>query len=134
MEKYADCAVARDLISKYGEDIVSIYTRKQAIADGVLIDLSALYPNDTRIFKYNVACTIPVWEKVKNYADVHGNVAVWDLCLTSVRCKTKIISESEHLFECYVPLGAPKGTIFKIHCGPGDNYEPVLTIMMPWED
>lgn len=44
---------------------ISRYTRAQAIADGVLVDLSRRYPNDTKPFKYPVACTESVWELVK---------------------------------------------------------------------
>jgi hypothetical protein len=27
-----------------------------------------------------------------------------------------------------------EGTQYKVLCGPGDEAEPVITIMMPWED
>lgn len=129
-----NCQVVRDLKAEYGDSLISIYTREQAIADGVLVDLSKLYPSETRVFKYPVACTEVVWNKIKKYADQHGNPAVWDLCWMSIKAKTTIISESEHLFECNVPIDAKRPTEFKIHCGAGDNYEPVITIMMPYED
>jgi len=32
------------------------YTRAQAIADGVLVDLSTSFPSDTRLFKWPIAC------------------------------------------------------------------------------
>lgn len=129
-----DCAVVRDLKAAHGDALLSVYTRAQALADGVLIDLTKLYPSDTRLFRWPVACTIPVWERVRKHADANGNAAVWYLCLMAIKGKTKIISESEHLFACHIPIDNPRPTEFKINVGPGDNYEPVITIMMPYED
>lgn len=39
-----------------GFNLVHTYTRQQAISDGVLIDLSSSFPNETRMFKWNVCC------------------------------------------------------------------------------
>lgn len=114
-------------------NIISRYTRAQAIADGYLVDLSKLYPNDTRIFRCNVACTATVWKKLKNQDDNHGNPAVWDLCWMSVHRKVKELSKYEHLFECSIPFEA-EPDIFKAHIGGGDYGEAVITIMMPQED
>lgn len=36
-------------------DVIHTYSRAEAIQDGVLVDLTALFPNDTKLFKYPVA-------------------------------------------------------------------------------
>ena len=133
MEKQ-DCQVVRDLKEQFGDALLSTYTRAQAIDDGVLVDLSKLFPNDTRAYKHNVACTESVWEMIREHGGDDPGLIVWDLCLMSINWIVEKLSEREHLFGCKVPIGAEKPTVFKISCGPGDNYEPVITIMMPWED
>jgi hypothetical protein len=127
------CGVIPDSLPEQWEDI-SIYTRAQAIEDGVLVDLSKRYPNDTRLYKYPVACTSAVWAIIENAVEKYGGNAgawVWDLCWMSVHAKVWIFSEREHQFGCII---GRKQRIFKVNCGPGDDLEPVITIMMPDED
>ena len=126
----------------FGE-VISSYTRAQAIDDGVLVDLSALCPSDTRLYKWPVACTAAVWSLIEKachktetdeYVEVPLNEVgpwVWDLCWMSIKAKTSVISPSEHLFICTI---GRRAHTFKAVCGPGDNGEPVITIMLPDED
>ena len=121
----------------FGE-VISSYSRAQAIDDGVLVDLSALFPSDTRLYKWPVACTSGVWsliEKVCLQRDtgelIGAGAWVWDLCWMSIRAKMTVISQSEFLFKCSI---GNKVQTFKVACGPGDNAEPVITIMLPDED
>ncbi len=125
-------------------EVISVYTRKQAIADGVLVDLTRLFPNDTRIYKYPVACTMAVWQMIEDAChkvetEEHTEVSlaeaggiVWDLCWMSTRAIVKDLG-NERLFKCCVPIGT-KERLFKVHIGPGDDYSPVITIMLPDED
>ena len=67
-------------------EVISRYTRKQAIADGVLVDLTARFPEDTRIYKYPVACTDTVWSRIERACEETGEdlgAYVWDLCWMS---------------------------------------------------
>lgn len=115
-------------------DVISSYSRQQAIEDGVLVDLSALYPHDTRIYKWPVACTDTVWNLILEACNDDVKDAgpwVWDLCRMSARFPTKFLSEREQLFK--VIIGETPHTL-KVHCGPGDTAQPVITIMMPEED
>jgi len=116
----------------FGE-VISSYSRDQAIEDGILADLTTLFPRDTRLYKYPVACTSAVWETISNACKHGGDPGawVWDLCYMSIHYKCKILSPSEHLFKCII---GRKTKIFKINVGPGDNAEPVITIMYPDED
>jgi len=126
-----------DKVTMNGMDweVISVYTRKQAIADGVLVDLTGLFPNDTRIYKHPVACTMTVWHMIQDACDKTGEdagVYVWDLCWMSTRAVVKDLG-NERLFKCCIPIGT-KERLFKVHIGPGDDYSPVITIMLPDED
>lgn len=123
----------------FGE-VISSYSRAQAIEDGVLIDLTALFPSDTRLYKWPVACTSAVWGLIEKACprDKKGTIElrdagpwVWDLCWMSIKAKTKTLSPRENLFVCTI---GRKASTFKAICGPGDNLEPVITIMLRDED
>lgn len=53
-----------------------IYTRAQAINEGVLVDLSSSFPQDTKMFKWNVACTDIVWTLIERAAEADGGADV----------------------------------------------------------
>lgn len=122
-------------------DIISTYTRQQAIEDGVLIDMTTLYPDITKqLYKFPVAATAEVWSIVeqsvssKRHANDHQGV-IWDILWMSQQGIIKRIDESQHIFRVIITGASPnKYHDFKIICHPGDSGEPVLTIMMPWED
>lgn len=121
-------------------DVISVYTRAQAIEDGVLADLSALAPDVCRQhYKYNVACTATVWAIIERAIenprwcnDING--VVHDI-LGMSRCHARVLDESTRLFQVIIKgVGKKSLFTFKIVCGPGDDAEPVLTIMLPEED
>jgi hypothetical protein len=129
-----------DKVTMFGEEfeVISVYTRKQAIEDGVLVDLSGLFPNDTRIYKYPVACTMTVWGMIEDACErtrEDAGAYVWDLCWMSANMMAVVKDDGDmRLFRCAIPLGG-KAKLFKVVVGPGDDgVEPVITIMMPDED
>lgn len=119
----------------FGE-VIHSYTRAQAIKDGVLVDLSGLFPADTRLYKYPVACTSELWSLIE------GDSAagyVWDLCYMSANAITQRIDASSHYFACILPRSIKdwlrtKEYRLKIIVGPGDHAEPVITIMFDHQD
>ena len=114
-------------------EVIHTYSRKEAIEDGVLADLTALFPNDTRLFKYPVACTARVWALIETTCKAEGadpGGYVWDLCWMSIHVG-KTLDPTTRLFKCCI---CRREETFKIVCGPGDDLEPVLTIMFPDED
>lgn len=114
--------------------VISSYTRAQAIEDGVLADLSSLFPADTKIYKYPVACTSAVWdliEKASHKDRSNAGGIVWDICYMSAKFPVRKIDESTMLFR--VTIGRKTHTL-KVNCGPGDKAEPVMTIMLELED
>ena len=115
------------------------YTRAQAIADGVLIDVSET-AGEAGI-SVPTALTSAVWHL---YVDVPPEVdcqdevgRLWDI-LWMLRCHVTAnrAARQEVLFRLYVRNDnrRPKLVTLKAICGPGDDAEPVITIMLPEED
>ena len=120
-------------------EMIYCYTRTQAIADGVLVDVAPLAHEAG--FQIPVAVTRSVWERCiaipHEVTDQDEAGRLWDIlvCLTfAVRRAGKDTNQvafrvgvrnRPHLVE-EVKLCAV--------CGPGDTGEPVLTVMFPDED
>ena len=124
----------------FGE-VISSYSRAQAIEDGVLVDVSAT-AEEARI-KFPVAMTRTAWGK---YVEVPEGVncqdesgRLWDI-LWMFRCAAAKFTGDTLLFKLYVRnhnrgrLDRRDLVTFKALCGPGDDAEPVITIMLPEED
>jgi len=122
----------------FGETIFA-YTRKQAIEDGVLVDLSEMAKEAG--IKFPVAVTAGV-QAVLNNLEVPGQDyqgRAWDM-FTIFKLA---IRRSGGQIVCFAPLFASKAangrTVTKAvkmwaKCGPGDSAEPVITIMLEGED
>lgn len=124
-------------------EIIDQYTRQQAIEDEVLIDLTQDYGELCREhYKIPVACTAAVWgiidKAVKNekYANDYNGV-LHDILWMSQQGKVRERKTAiEHIiwFNCIITgAGRKKYWTFKVVCHPGDNFEPVITIMLPDE-
>jgi hypothetical protein len=123
------------------EDRIHRYSRADAIKDGVLIDASAT-AREAGI-RYPVALTRAVWERC--VAVPPGVVCqdeagrLWDV-LWLLRCAIKGSSDGarEVGFGVHVRNDnrdrTPPLVRLKAVCGPGDQGEPVLTVMLPGED
>jgi hypothetical protein len=116
-------------------DVVYSYTRKQAIKDGILVDVTA-QAKETG-FKVPVAITSTVYDKYIP-SDLHGqdergrlHDLLWMLFLKARGCEERII-----FFEVIFQMTESKQEVIKLKAiiGPGDTPEPVLTIMLPEED
>lgn len=122
---------------------ISLYTRQQAIADGTLVDVS-----ETALeagFRFPVALTRAAWVDCVEWTDQDSNRQtyqdeagrLWDVLWMASRAARR--GGSETLFQLYrVPRGGrgikPRLTTLKMLCGPGDQGEPVITILLPDED
>jgi hypothetical protein len=124
----------------FGE-VISSYSRAQAIGDGVLVDVSATAKEAG--IKFPVALTSTVWGQ---YVEVPEGVScqdetgrLWDI-LWMFRCAAAKFDGSTLLFKLYVRnhnrerLNSRDLVTLKAVCGPGDDGEPVVTIMLPDED
>lgn len=113
----------------FGEAIYT-YTRKQAIEDGVLVDLGRVAKE---FYKFQVCVTASIWAEIMTAAkaghDLRGIVR--DVLWMSQRFITKRISESEHYFRVEIA-----GTThdYKLMVHGGDFGQPVITILQLDED
>ena len=127
-------------------NVISTYTRAQAIEDGVLIDAGAMAQEAG--FKWPVALTSAAWADCVTWSDddsdkqVHQDESgrLWDvLFMASHAIRTRSGSGDRLLFELYrVPRDGRSTTAelttLKLIVGPGDQGEPVITILLPHED
>ena len=116
----------------FGEVIYS-YTRKQAIDDGVLIDVSETAKEAG--FRFPVAITDSVYNILNpgQYATKQGQSfsgRLWD-SLNMLRYAIKISDGSTIKFKVKI---SGQWHDLKAICGPGDTPDPVITIMLPNED
>jgi len=128
-------------LSQFGP-VIFAYSREQAIADGVLVDVSEMAREAG--FRFPVAVTRAVWEQ---YVAVPESVPwqdedgrLWDV-LWMFRCAiSQHRVSSPCLFELRVANepGPPRLVTLKAVCGPSDSEgsgdERVITIMLPNED
>lgn len=113
------------------------YSREQAIKDGSLVDVSVTAREVG--FKYPVAITRRVWDEVITPDDEDRSEGqseegrLWDLIWMSY-LSAKRGEGSEIKVSLYVVKGKRKELVYlRALCGPGDNMEPVITIMFPDE-
>lgn len=121
-------------------DLILRYTRAQAIEDGVLIDVSDMARECG--FRLPVAVTRAVWSdciEVLPTAEGQDEAGrLWDV-LTVLRFA--INRHRDHLsdrldFTVHVrhEPGRAEDMDLYARCGPGDDMEPVITVMRPEED
>lgn len=123
----------------YGTPIYT-YTRDQSLADGVLWDLSADFPDLCREhYKYPIACTAAVAEIIKKAVEnskfCNDHTGILHDMLHMSRVYKRQIDEQTVIFRVTIK-GAGRRSVFdfKMVCGPDDTGAPCLTIMLPNED
>ena len=125
-------------------DLISTYTRAQALEDGVLVDLTPWAKESG--FKYPLAVTAAVWGYLEPPAGLEGegqsargraHDLLWML-LNAIRRQPGPTDRVE--FEVIFVMASGRGMAsrekvrFWSVCGPGDKGEPVLTVMLEGED
>ena len=126
----------KDLESVFGE-VISSYSRKEAIEDGMLVELIPEMVKEAGI-RHPMAITTAGWQLIddavkKGGKDLEG--VIWDM-LTMFRLNAKKSTGNEFIFEILIwekHVGKDRLMKFKAICGPGDTLEPVITIMIPNE-
>ncbi len=127
------------------DEIIFAYTRADALSDGVLVELSDQMVSEAGI-KVKVAVTRAVWDDYlsPSYLDelfgqsVEGRA--WDLLwmfgCAARRSRHASTIQFRVLFVTMKESGSivTEDLLLKAVCGPGDDAEPVITIMLPWED
>lgn len=124
----------------FGEPIHT-YTRAQAIEDGVLADLmqDEMLSVCRQHYKHPIACTSAVFEVMrqavenKKHCNDYAGVLHDMLYMSRVMCRR--LDESTVIFRVIITgAGRSKYHDFKLMVHPGDEMEPVITIMLPGED
>lgn len=125
----------------FGE-VIDRYTRAQAIEDGYLVDVSKSEEAVEAGFRCPVALSRAVWTK---YVEVPEGVygqdqkgRLWDiLYIFSIAARSHRQSDTMY-FQLHVrnnnKEGLPPLVTLKGICGPGDDGEPVVTILEQFED
>lgn len=128
-------------------NVISTHTRAQAIADGVLIDVTKVAKEAG--FVWPVAITQAAWsdcvewtcEDTRRQRYQGETRRLWDVVHMASGATKFCRGEPSpvRLFSLWrVPRGGraknPRLKVLKMIVGPGDDAEPVITIMLPSED
>jgi hypothetical protein len=115
-------------------EIISVYTRAQAIADGVLVDISTLAKEAG--FRVPVAVTTAVWETLNPGEDDLASGQSLEGRLWDMLMMLRTSDGGEILFDVLLARHEKRERVeLRAGIGPGDsNNQPVITIMRPGED
>ena len=117
-------------------EVISAYTRADALRDGVLIDVSETAREAG--FKWPVAITQALWATINNipkskpYQDVQGRL--WDVLWMGYLAAGRRQMDTQLHYQVIMHHGRKKYITLKMVSGPGDDGEGVITIMLPHED
>jgi hypothetical protein len=129
--------------------VIFSYSRADAIADGVLVDVSAVAREHG--FTIPVALTSGVWGSCVEWTERHeeafkgyGQTEAARLCdVLSMAFVCALQNSRSGSDTCYFKVNridgrgtatAPTPVNLKLHIGPGDTVDPALTVMLPEED
>lgn len=127
-----------------GFQVISTYSRAQALKDDVLVDVSKTAREAG--FLYPVAVTAAVWERINYIPGAHSGQSVhgrlWDvLCMgrfaamqATRQTKADGHPRDEILYKLILQYHRKKLQVLKLVVGLGDTGWPVITIMLPNED
>jgi hypothetical protein len=126
-------------------EVISVYSRAQAIEDGVLVDLSEHSATKEAGIRFPVAVTRELFGILEPSPELEADGQslqgrLWDL-LNMFKIRHAGRHPSEHADEVWFtvlfirrPGGRPEQVKVWAKCGPGDNMEPVITIMLEGQD
>jgi hypothetical protein len=127
----------KDPMEEVFGNVIYAYTRKQAIADGVLVDVSKTAREAG--FLWPFAMTAEVWGMIENiprrysHEDIAGRL--WDVLMVArASIRATQAQQAVILFDVILHHDLGNKVRLKLHCGPGDKGEPVLTLMLPEQD
>ena len=121
-----------------GWDVIHTYSRAQAIEDGTLVDVSEMAKQAGFVFPVAVTCalwhdieTIP--ESKQGIEDAQGRL--WDVLYMGFCAIRRSKEDGDTLrYDLILHTGNAARYTVKLVCGPGDEAEPVISLMRPDED
>ncbi|MCY4264620.1 MAG: hypothetical protein OXE78_07165 [Gammaproteobacteria bacterium] len=125
--------------------VISIYSRAQAIADGILVDVSSMALEAG--FKLPVAITRAAWKDCVEWSEQDNSAQVyqdesgrlWDVLFMAYYaiCTSRETGDRLHFSLYRVPKDGSSAEAeevsLKLIVGPGDSAESVVTILLPDE-
>lgn len=132
----------KNTMTEFFGDPIHVYTRKQAIDDGILIDVTGMAQEAG--IKFHTVVTVALWNKYVKPCDELVSYGqsyegrLWDI-LHMFRYNAAKNTSDIMYFEVYflmIQNNKPVEELVKLKAqiGPGDEGEPVITIMLPNED
>ena len=135
-----------DPVTEFFGGVISTYSRAQALEDGVLVEAGPMAKECG--FRWPVAITAAAWSDCVAWTDadterqVHQDPSarLWDVLFMAHHAIRSSCSGGDRLtLQLYrVPRDGKSTeaaiTALKLIVGPGDEGEPVVTIMLPVED
>lgn len=118
----------------FGE-VISAYSREQALEDGALVDISKIASGVG--FQFPVAVTASVWSDISeglalpSAAGQSVNGRVWDVVWMAKLAVNRATRRDTLRFEVII---GRKTQSYVMKIGPGDTPAPVITIMRPEDD
>jgi hypothetical protein len=121
-----------------GFEVIDVYTRAQAIEDGVLIDVTSMAKEAG--FRFPVAVTRNIWaayivpDERSRKCGQSEEGRLWDV-LWMLRNSILKAENDTVLFKVYFIMKERQRRLvtLKALCSPGDEGEPVITIMGEYE-
>jgi hypothetical protein len=118
-------------------DVIYSYTRKQALEDGVLVGVTDVAKEAG--FKWPVAVTSAVWAMIENLPKNSMDsptARLWDVLFMAYMAIRRNGGGTELRYQLELPQAGTRKRLvtLKLVTGPGDDMEPVVTIMLPDED
>lgn len=119
-------------------DIISTYTRAQALEDGQLVDVTPMAKEAG--IRFPVAVTQGLWAEIvpnESDADAFGQSTegrLWDVLWLFRQNAIRTEGPQMSYAVLMVENGKHKTVTVKGLIGPGDSTEPVITLMLPNED
>lgn len=123
------------------ENVVFSYSRAQAIADGVLIDVSDVAKEAG--FRFPVAMTAAAWSDCVAWRESGQGAGqsesgrLWDVLWMAKLAVKRAEGDRISFTVLRVPTrggGRAQLATLQAVVGPGDHWEPIITLMLPGED
>ena len=135
-----------DPLTEFFGEVISTYSRAQALDDGVLVDAGPMARECG--FRFHTAITAAAWSDCVLWSDADSERQVHQdpfgrlfdvLCMAHHAIRSSGSDGDRLTFELYrVPRDGKSTeatvTTLKLIVGPGDQGEPVITILLPDED
>jgi len=127
----------KDSLEEVFGNVIFAYTREQAISDGVLVDVSKTAREAG--FLWPFAMTAEVWTMIEripkkfSHEDIAGRL--WDVLMVARASIGSAQRQQDVIFfEVILHQDHHDRVRLKMHSGPGNRGEPVLTLIVPDQD